>query len=358
MHDNRLDQGLLRGIVVFRWLAWTWAATGVVLSRGHLDHPFTAVALLGLALGVTVAATIASSTRPAWSAAPITVAVELAIGCVLLLADPWVYDATREQSLPWAWPAAAIVTAAVVWGTKVGVAAAAVVAGASFIGERLVADDHRADLSTLSKTALYVLAAVAASGLATRLRDAEREISFARARDELARELHDGVLQTLAVVQRRTNDRALAELARDQERELRDFLFGARRATDSLPVELRAVASRVAARHRFDPSVVLAEDLPELDDARRHALVGAVGEALTNAAKHSGAAKVVLFAEPADGGGVFCSVRDDGRGFDPAATHLGEGVRRSIDQRITEVGGRVEIDARPGRGTEVRMWIG
>jgi hypothetical protein len=63
-------------------------------------------------------------------------------------------------------------------------------------------------------------------------------------------------------------------------------------------------------------------------------------------------------AGPGGGGGaLFCSVKDDGAGFDPAATPEGAGLRRSVRGRVAEVGGRVEVDGRPGRGTEVRCWV-
>jgi signal transduction histidine kinase len=65
---------------------------------------------------------------------------------------------------------------------------------------------------------------------------------------------------------------------------------------------------------------------------------------------------VTVFAEPIDGS-IFCSVKDDGSGFDVATVPEGVGLERSIRGRLTEAGGHVEIDARPGRGTEVRCWL-
>jgi signal transduction histidine kinase len=90
-----------------------------------------------------------------------------------------------------------------------------------------------------------------------------------------------------------------------------------------------------------------------------HAVAGAVREAVTNAAKHGSPSKVVVFAEVDDDGGLFVSVHDDGRGFDPAtsADATGVGIALSIRQRLEQVGGRVEIDSAPGLGTEVKLWV-
>src|SRR5207253_3555393 len=197
--------------------------------------------------------------------------------------------------------------------------------------------------------------------LARLLRRAEKEISAARAREEVARTLHDGVLQTLAIVERRATDPALARMAREQERDLRDYLFGAARATATGPggtlapsetdlgPPLRAAAARCEDHFGARVQVVIADDLPDLPAASVAAISGAAGEALVNAGKHGAATKVLVYVEPSDGtGGVFCSIKDDGRGFDPSTTPEGVGLSRSIRGRMAEVGGRVEITSSPG----------
>ncbi|MGI9600859.1 MAG: sensor histidine kinase, partial [Acidimicrobiales bacterium] len=188
------------------------------------------------------------------------------------------------------------------------------------------------------------------------LREAEQEISTARAREEMGRVMHDGVLQTLAVVQRRSTDEDLRALAREQERDLRAYLFEQPRPAESLAVRLRTTIDTVARRHGVEVSGVLADDMPELPVEAAEALAGAMGEALTNAAKYSQAERIAVFAEPSDDGGVYCSVRDDGAGFDRTTTDLGRGIEYSIERRMAEVGGRAEVASTPGRGTEVQLW--
>jgi signal transduction histidine kinase len=87
------------------------------------------------------------------------------------------------------------------------------------------------------------------------------------------------------------------------------------------------------------------------------ALSGAVSEALTNAGKHAQSQRVTVFVEPNDAGGLFCSVKDDGAGFDTRMTAPGVGIDRSIVGRMVEMGGRAEVLSRPGHGTEVCLWL-
>jgi signal transduction histidine kinase len=189
---------------------------------------------------------------------------------------------------------------------------------------------------------------------------AERRVAQASAREEVARQLHDGVLQTLAVVERRTDDPQLARLAREQEQDLRSYLFDVPDppvvGAGALGDALRHVARRCETTHGLRTDVLVPDDLPDVSSHVIAVLKGAVGEAMTNAAKHAEAARVVVYVEPLDGG-IFCSVRDDGTGFDVAATPEGVGLSRSNRGRIEQAGGTVQLDSAPGRGTEVRLTV-
>jgi signal transduction histidine kinase len=224
-------------------------------------------------------------------------------------------------------------------------------------------------ITSLISTGVLYASAGAVGGYAARLlRRAEQEISAARAREDaararedMARTLHDGVLQTLAVVERRTDDPVLARLAREQERDLREYLFGTGHdaivgAGGDLGSALRANAGRFEDSFGGRVQVLVADDLPALGPDAVEALAGAVGEALTNAGKHGAADRVTVYVEP-EQDGVFCSVKDNGRGFDVAATPEGIGLTRSIRGRLAEAGGRVELRSRPGDGAEVCLWL-
>ena len=219
------------------------------------------------------------------------------------------------------------------------------------------------DVLALAHTAvIFALPGLAAGIGMVLLRRAENEIADARAREAVAQTLHDGVLQTLAIVERRSTDPGVARLARDQERELREYLFGqGQRAERGGAAELGPALRAVAARfeHAFDGrvDVILAPDLPHLGAEKVSALAGAVGESLMNAGKHGAAQRVVVYAEPNNGSGVACSVKDDGVGFDTEAVAEGIGLTQSVRGRLADVGGRAEVESQPGAGTEVRLCL-
>jgi signal transduction histidine kinase/phage shock protein PspC (stress-responsive transcriptional regulator) len=175
-----------------------------------------------------------------------------------------------------------------------------------------------------------------------------------QARAEMGAHLHDSVLQTLALVQKRADDpRAVAALARTQERELRAWLAGREGGHDRLAAALEALAGEVERAHGVPVEVVVVGDR-ELD-SRSEALVAAVREAMVNAAKFGGGSTVDVFAETSDGA-LQVFVRDRGPGFDPAAVPQDRrGVRESIIGRMARHGGRAAIHSAPGAGTEVEL---
>jgi signal transduction histidine kinase len=191
--------------------------------------------------------------------------------------------------------------------------------------------------------------------LARSLAEERAERVRTQERAEISAHLHDSVLQTLALVQQRSNDpKAVEALARRQERELRAWL-GRRTApggAQTLGGALEAAAGEVERDHGARVELVGVGDVPL--DERTQALVAAAREAMVNAAKFGGGS-VDVFAE-AGAEGVEVFVRDRGPGFvlaDVAADR--RGVRESIIGRMERHGGRAVIDSRPGEGTDVEL---
>ena len=186
---------------------------------------------------------------------------------------------------------------------------------------------------------------------------AERIRSQERA--EVGAHLHDSVLQTLVLVQKRTDDpREVASLARRQERELRQWLAGGdeRSSDESLAAALRAAAEGIEDERRTSIEVVVVGDCGL--DERAEAILGAAREAMLNAAEHAPEpGPIRVFAE-VDEGRIEAFVRDRGPGFDlTAVPEDRRGVRESILGRMERAGGRAEVGAAPDGGTEVALSI-
>ena len=172
---------------------------------------------------------------------------------------------------------------------------------------------------------------------------------------EVAAHLHDSVLQTLALIQRTDDPKKMVTLARSQERDLRSWLFDDTNTdADSIEGALTSAATRVEAAHDVPVSVVVVGEVG-LPPERQDALIAATTEAMMNAAEHSGASKISVYAEMA-GGSVDVYVSDQGNGFDRDS--VGDdrrGIRESIEARMKRHDGIAMIESIPGEGTEVHL---
>jgi signal transduction histidine kinase/phage shock protein PspC (stress-responsive transcriptional regulator) len=184
--------------------------------------------------------------------------------------------------------------------------------------------------------------------------------ALAEERANMATRVHDSVLQTLALIQRRAdNPQEVSQLARAQERELRSWLFsgGAPGASDgddeTVGAGVQRIQREVESAHGTEVEVVTVGDC-DLDDNLRE-LLAAAREATVNSAKWSGAPVVSLFAE-VEPEKVSIFVRDRGTGFDEDAVPPDrKGVSESIYGRMGRHGGTAEVRSSLGEGTDVAL---
>ena len=300
---------------------------------------------------------------------------ELLFALLVTLLGGYVYKhGTSSTTLAFAsqYILASALMAGVSFGMSGGLIAGAAIGlarvGASIINHTDITDAGQA-LSLVSTTVTYCLAGALVGGIVTILRKAGGELSEARARDNIARVLHDGVLQTLVIIQRRSKEPDVVELAAHQEQDLRSFLFTHNsRNSDSVVTlhnALEDVVESFSKRNQIPVSIVVAPDVPRMSRTSIKAITGACTECLSNIAKHSGATSVTIYAEPEDEMCVV-SVHDDGIGFDADSLSNAEstekkttqqGIRSSIMGRIDEIGGTVTIRSSPTTGTEVEMRV-
>ncbi|MEV4759539.1 ATP-binding protein [Micromonospora sp. NPDC049559] len=278
-------------------------------------YPFALLAVLGIAL--------AARTLPVVAALVGLIAVAYAVAAVTIVGDP-------------TWN---VVPNAVPYLANAGVAWA--VAGTL---RRSGADLDRATAATARR---------------------EAELASERERSRHARLLHDRVLQTMETLARDrwVADDGMRALVAADAGWLRSLVtagrppggdgdlaggleqLAARQALAGLRVRVHAAQLRSASR-----------GAPPLAAELVDTVVGAVGEALTNVAKHAGVPEVVVRAELAEGE-LLISVLDRGRGFDPALPRPGVGLARSVREPIEALGGRVAVDSAPGAGTYVELTI-
>ncbi|MFT8704783.1 PspC domain-containing protein [Bifidobacterium aquikefiricola] len=173
-------------------------------------------------------------------------------------------------------------------------------------------------------------------------------------RADMTAHLHDGVLQTLALIQlHATEPSVVSTLAHSQEESLREWLYHHRTPAErSVSTGIRNIAAEIELEQGKTIDVVAVSDAQPSECSE--ALLDATRQALLNAAMH-GAEPISVYSEAHDNV-MEVFVRDHGDGFDMhEIPHDRLGIRESIVGRMERKGGSVDIVSRPGWGTEVRM---
>ncbi|GAB3870773.1 MacS family sensor histidine kinase [Terrabacter terrigena] len=365
--EHVLVRGLWRGVDVFRWLALAYATWAVWERHAQVAHLVGAVAILAALTAWTVVQTL----RPMRTVR--AYATELVIGCGAILATRLVDHPAvitgGAKTIPSIWPTAAVVGFAVLRGWRGGLAAASLVAATSFV------EVVHPTANTVSNSIFglllggcigYCVDLARASHEA--LAEAMRLDAARNERDRLARTVHDGVLQTLAFINRRAADLGgeaarLGAMAGEQERILRTLV-----SQSDLAEVGRAVSGdadlRVLLRHVEVTGVQLVSPADAVLLPRRVAdeVVAAVEAALDNVRQHAGQHARAWVLLDDDGKDVAVTIRDSGKGV--AAGRLDEavgqgrlGVSSSIRGRLADLGGTATITSGPSGGTTVELRI-
>ena len=334
------------------------------LRVDEVAHPVAMAVLVLVMAAWTVAARWLYAT--ARRRGPVVLGADLALAVGLLVLSPWVRGTEDGATVPGFWVSGALMAWAVHYRTRGGIVAGLLLASLD-LGLRGTLTE-----STYGNAFLLVVGGPVVgylSGSLQRMADArdraEREAAAASERARLARAVHDGVLQVLALVQRRGADLGpagsdLGRLAAEQETTLRALI----RAQDSLSDDEAAGASgRVDLAGALvalgsHPGVEVVTPGTPVPMAARTAseLVATVEACLDNVRRHVGerAAAWVVLEDLGDR--VELCVRDEGPGIEPGRLEEAErqgrlGVCGSIRGRVEELGGRVELDTGP-HGTE------
>ncbi len=360
---RRADRTLLVAVL-------TWRATGLLtgaaafLAAGS-RHRRRSIAFAELAVAATESIWFAvRATRlDRWSD-PFASTVDAATGTALLVSSQWnlapAYRVTWLSWVPWSFAENVICGQAMTDRPLAArLAGAAVVASAHLqqgpsTGDRIAnGAAHAAFFSVASAFAAVIRSGAVRLDAARAAAVREGELlAQAQERAVQLRLLHDNAVQTLEAVTsgRYTDLDGIVVRASREADELERELLRTRARAQTLNEMLQKLA-----RDQRALGLQVEVDLPAppaLPFEAVNALCGACREALTNVAKHSGQARAVVKARVA-GSRVVVEVRDNGVGFDPAASFGGFGTVHSIRQRMADAGGRAEIVSAPGQGTAV-----
>ncbi|MFF5043675.1 MacS family sensor histidine kinase [Streptomyces nigra] len=386
-----VEQPLWRALAGYRVLTMVYAIGLFVSAHDQVARPWVALGYFAVLVVWTLAtlprvANAASCTRP-FLAVDLSVAV---VGILLtrIAETPERIDA-GAPTLPSIWTAGAVLAFAIKGGWRWAAFASTLVAVAN-LAERSGVPTR----DTIHMVLLVWIASIAIGYVVEVARASERTLARAleieaatRERERLARDIHDSVLQVLAMVQRRGaviggEAAELGRMAGEQEVALRTLVSGglvpvSRVSEDAAdgalvravevpdedgdggPVDLRALLAPYAGAR-----VSLAEPGAPVrlaPDAARE-LTAAVAAALDNVRTHAGEGARAWILVEDEPGEVVVTVRDDGPGIPEGRLAEAEGEGRlgvalSIRGRLRDLGGTAEVISVPGQGTEVELKV-
>lgn len=376
-----VEQPLWRAVTAFRLLTLLYAVGRYAGNAHHYSHPAAAWVYMAVLALWTFATVRVFSTKARcgwwWLWADLALVV---VGILLTRSfDQMASVDANDVTLPTVRAAATVLGFAVMGGWRPA-AVAGLLVGLANIGER-----GKVTSSNAHNIVLLMLAGIAIGYVVELARASEEALARAleiqaatRERERLARDIHDGVLQVLAMVQRRGAEvggeaAEIGRMAGEQEIALRALIAEGlvpnasyeaprrplHRSGPGEPQDLRALLTPLAGSR----VTLSAPGTPVLLPGRAASeLSAAVGAAVDNVRKHAGeqAHAWILVEDEPDG--VVVSVRDDGPGF--AQERLGEaeqegrlGVSQSIRGRLRDLGGSAEISSAAGQGTEVELRV-
>ncbi|MHC0431104.1 MacS family sensor histidine kinase [Streptomyces sp. O3] len=378
-----VEQPLWRALTGYRALTMLYA-TGIFLhARDTYGRPWVGYAFLA----VLAVWTLATLPRVAGAASCtkrfLTADITLALTGILLtpVADP---ARVGGPTLPSIWTAGAVLAFAVKGGWRWAALASSLVAVANVVQRGTPTKDtiHNVLLVCIASVAIGYVVEVARASERTLARALEIEAAT-RERERLARDIHDSVLQVLAMVQRRGNALGgeaaeLGRMAGEQEIALRTLVAGglipvSRASDDPAQGALVRPVEDVAAgpcdlRTLLSPHTGCRVTLSDpgapvpLPPAVAGELAAAVSAALDNVRRHAGdeAQAWILVEDWPDE--VIVTVRDDGPGIPEGRLAQAEGEGRlgvalSIRGRLRDIGGTAELISVPGQGTEVELRV-
>lgn len=350
-----VESRLLRALAVLRAIVLLNTLVLAVLHTASFHRPGLAIAAFVVMTGWTAFVTWAYRAPPRRTA--VLLGADLALTLVLLLLTPVVKGSDFSASLPGFWIVGALLACAIRYRTVGGSVAGLVLAAADVLQrEHLSQSDYGDAFLLVISGATVGYLADSLQRMATERDAAEHRAAAAAERSRLARVVHDGVLQVLALTQRYGAEHAaqdpaaavLGEQAARQERELRSLIRVADEGPAGPPgtVDVVALVSRLEQQHAVTVATPgFAVDLPS--DAAGE-LVAAAQACLDNVRRHVGddaPAFVLLQAFPDR---VELAVRDDGPGIadgrlEEARSQGRLGVSESIRGRLAAVGGTATL---------------